>query len=245
MVVDKKFYERLKLFWWVALGRSICSFIVGFSTQIVHKVLMDYADKDIEPSKSMYGFMLLLVRHAKTISYILLAIGTVYFVTMLLLRHYSRGLLIAAVTGISIEVLDFFQLHFYWSVHPKTTMENVLELMLFLGGLVCGIFYVVGMMKMTKPFSGKIAKLWEVELWLVIGGLAFRVVYAVLLVVVRNKVNTPAFVTVFEKIRTFYSNADFLYAILCLGLTVWMFKGKLGQQEPAGGEQVFFGATEE
>ena len=245
MVVDKKFYERLSLFWWVALGRSIFSLLVGFSTQIVHMVLMDYADKDIEPSKFMYAFMLFLIRHAKTISYISLAIGTVFFVTMLLLRNYSRGLLIVAVTGISIEVLDFFLLYIYWSVYPKPTMEYILELMIFLGGLVCGVLFAVSMMKMTKPFSEKIAKLWEVELWLVIGGLAFRVVYAVLLVVVRNKVNTPAFVTVFEKIRTFYSNADFLYAIICLGLTVWMFKGKLGQQEPAGGEQVFFGATEE
>ena len=245
MVVEKKFYERLKLFWWVALGRSICIILLGLSTQAVHKALMDYSDKDIEPSKSMYAFMLFLIRYAKTISYISLAIGTVYFVTMLLLRNYSRGLLIVAVTGISIEVLDFFLLHIYWGVYPKPTMENILELMLFLGGLVCGVLFAVSMMKMTKPFSEKIAKLWEVELWLVIGGFALRVVYAVLLVAVRNKVNTPAFVTAVEKIRTFFVNADSLYVIVCLGLTVWMFKGKMEQQQPTGGEQVFFGAMGE
>ena len=245
MVVEKKFYERIRLFWWVALGVSIYSVLWGLILQICRKVLLNYAEKDIEPSESMVEFMEFLIRHGKLFSFILIVFSLFYYGAMLLLREYSNGMLMAAAAGFLVTAASLAMLLFYWNVYPEPTMKKVLQVVANLAGLALGIFYSLSMMKMTKPFFAKIAKLWEVELWLVLGGFALRLVYAVLLIIIMNKTNTPAFAERIERMRSFYENAKFLYEIVCLGLTVWMFKRKMEKQEHAGGEPQLTEATAE
>lgn len=239
MVVERKFYERIRLFWLVVLGSLAYNVIWGLLLQIVQKAIDDHADKGIDPSKAMVDFSAFMVRNGKIFSCIAIAIGLIHFATMFLLRKYSKGLMIAAVAGIVLEIIDLYVVLSYWGEHQVSTLQEILEVVIILGGLAVGIIYVVSMMKMTKPFSAKIAKLWEINLWLVVGGFVIRLIYAFSLVIAVNKTNNPAVAERFQKIQNFIGNAVRLYEIVILTLTVWMFKEKMEQQTLTGGEMLF------
>ena len=238
MVVEKDFYKRIRLFWWVALGVFLFGILQNEVLRIGFKVLYDFGGKGIEPSESQAGYVKFLVDHGKTFAYIGIVISLIYFGTMLWLSKYSKGLLVAAIIGFAMVALNFIEVCFYWNKPSDSTGLLLIEYVVLAAGFVRLIIYAGSMRNLIKPFSEENAKLWKVLLWLLVAEIILRVLNAVLTVtLVKDQSNPPTVVRTVRTIETVYSNATYLYEIVLLGLTVLMLK-KLMEQQKAAAEEM-------
>ena len=233
MVVEKEFYKRLKLFWWVFLAGTIYSVLESICIQIATKALKDNAEKGIEPSDFKVKFVRFLAEHGKILTYIAIAFLLARFLTMLLLRKYSKELLLAAVIGLFETALNFILTAFYWNAPYNTTTE-IFTLILLLALFGWRVIYALGMRNMVKPFSEDTAKLWKVFFCCVIIEFAMRLINAVMTVLVYNRPESFKTIgNIYGLIYSIFVYALVLYEILCLVVTVLMFRKKLEQQETA------------
>lgn len=238
MVVEKDFYKRIRLFWWVALGVCLYQFLLNVLLKTGFKVLNDFGDKGIEPSESQVNYVKFLVEHERTFAYIGIAVSLIFFGALLLLSKYSKGLLVAAVIGFAMAALNFIEVFFYWNKPSYTPGVLIIEYVVLAAGFVRLIIYAGSMRNLIKPFSEENAKLWKVLLWLLVAEIILRVLNAVLTVtLVKDQSNPPTVVRTVGTIGTVYSNAIYLYEIVLLGLTVLMLK-KLMEQQKAAAEEM-------
>ena len=239
MVVEKDFYKRIRLFWWVTLGVCLYQFLQSVLLKAGFKVLNDFGDKGIEPSESQANYVKFLVDHGKTFAYIGIAISLILCGALLLLSKYSKGLLAAAIIGFAMVALNFIEVFFYWNKPSYTPGVLIIEYVVLAAGMVRVVIYAVSMRNLIKPFSEETAKLWKVLLWLLVAEIILRVLNAVLTVtLVKDQSNPPTVVRTVGTIGNFYSNASYLYEIVILGLTVLMLKKLMEQQETADGEML-------
>lgn len=228
MVVDKKFYERLKLFWWVFLGMNVYNFLESFLVKIAYKVLNDYQERGIEPSESKVRFVAFLAENNRILAYIGLAVYLIYFVTMLRLRKYSDGLLITAFLGIFVTVLSIIHTFFFWNKNANDPKVLILTYAVILGSLALSVLFAVSMLKLVKPYSEDITMLWKIYLWVVIADYVLRIIHAVLISIAAPRgEGMEKVLTAVNVIQTIYGYIIIPFEILCMALTVLMFKKKM------------------
>lgn len=238
MVVEKDFYKRIRLFWWVALGVFLFGILQNVLLKTGFKVLNDFGDKGIEPSESQVNYVKFLVEHERTFAYIGIAVSLIFFGALLLLSKYSKGLLVAAIIGFAMATLNFIEVFFYWNKPSYTPGVLIIEYVVLAAALVRMVIYAASMRNLIKPFSESTAKLWKVLLWLMVGDIILRVSSAVLTVVlVKKQSDPPAVVRTLGTIGNYYVSARSLYEIVLLGLTVLMLK-KLMEQQKAAAEEM-------
>ena len=228
MVVEKEFYKRLRLLWWVFLGMQVYSFLESVLIKIAYNVLNDYLYRGVEPSEAKVRFVRFVAEHGSVFSYIGIAITLIYFVTMLLLRKYSKGLLITAVIGIIVTGLSLFNQVSYRYEYIDSPKVLFVMYAFILGSLVIEVLFALSMMKLVKPFSKDITTLWMIYLMAVTADYVLRIMNAGLTILVSNgREKAETFLDLVSVIQNIYGYLMIPFEIICFLLTLLMFKKKL------------------
>ena len=231
MVVDEKFYKRLRLFWWVYLVNFVFNILMNLLNQIGFKILNDYRDTGNEPKEFSIKFIKFLVENGSAFAYAILIVSLIYFISMILLRKYSKGLFITAVIGFILTVLNLINVYMMdWKTYTYNPFVSIIQITVTLGTIALSVLFAVSMMKLVKPFSKKITTLWMVYLYMVIGDIVIRLINTITVFLSRSE-NSVSVQNVIITIVKIYKNLIGLFPILCLLLTVLMFKKKLQVEE--------------